>query len=44
VRFLRVYLRWGLRGRIGWKRWWRQIEEATARKVRHNLRSGRPLS
>jgi hypothetical protein len=43
LRFLRVYLRWGLRGRLGWKRWWRQIEEATARKVRHNLRSGRPL-
>jgi tRNA A-37 threonylcarbamoyl transferase component Bud32 len=43
LRFLRVYLRWGLRGRIGWKRWWRQIEEATASKVRHNLRSGRPL-
>jgi hypothetical protein len=43
LRFLRVYLRWGLRGRVGWKRWWRQIEEATASKVRHNLRSGRPL-
>ncbi len=34
LRFLRVYLHWGLRGRIGWKRWWRQIEEATANKVR----------
>jgi tRNA A-37 threonylcarbamoyl transferase component Bud32 len=43
LRFLRVYLRWGLRGRLGWKRWWRQIEEATARKVRRNLRNGRPL-
>jgi tRNA A-37 threonylcarbamoyl transferase component Bud32 len=43
LRFLRLYLSWGLRGRIGWKRWWRQIEEATACKVRHNLRSGRPL-
>jgi tRNA A-37 threonylcarbamoyl transferase component Bud32 len=43
LRFLRVYLRWGLRGRIGWKRWWRQIEEATANKVRRNLRNGRPL-
>jgi serine/threonine protein kinase len=43
LRFLRVYLRWGLRGRVGWKRWWRQIEEATASKVRHNLRNGRPL-
>jgi len=43
LRFLRVYLRWGLRGRIGWKRWWRQIEEATADKIRRNLRNGRPL-
>ncbi|HEY7326814.1 MAG TPA: lipopolysaccharide kinase InaA family protein, partial [Gemmataceae bacterium] len=43
LRFLRVYLRWGLRGRIGWKRWWRQIAEATANKVRRNLLRGRPL-
>jgi tRNA A-37 threonylcarbamoyl transferase component Bud32 len=43
LRFLRVYLRWGLRGRIGWKRWWRQIEEATRAKVARNLRNGRPL-
>jgi tRNA A-37 threonylcarbamoyl transferase component Bud32 len=43
LRFLRVYLRWGSRGRIGWKRWWRQIEQATAAKVRRNLRNGRPL-
>jgi hypothetical protein len=43
LRFLRVYLRWGLRGRIGWKRWWRQIVEAMAAKVRRNLRNGRPL-
>ncbi|MGH7169378.1 MAG: lipopolysaccharide kinase InaA family protein [Gemmataceae bacterium] len=43
LRFLRVYLRWGLRGRIGWKRWWRQIAEATAIKIGRNLRKGRPL-
>jgi tRNA A-37 threonylcarbamoyl transferase component Bud32 len=43
LRFLRVYLRWGLRGRSGWKRWWRQIAEATANKVSRNLRKGRPL-
>jgi tRNA A-37 threonylcarbamoyl transferase component Bud32 len=43
LRFLRVYLRWGLRGRAGWKRWWRQVEAATANKVRRNLRNGRPL-
>jgi serine/threonine protein kinase len=43
LRFLRVYLRWGLRGHYGWKRWWRQIAEATANKVRRNLDKGRPL-
>jgi tRNA A-37 threonylcarbamoyl transferase component Bud32 len=43
LRFLRVYLRWGLRGRFGWKRWWRQVERATDSKVRRNLRAGRPL-
>jgi tRNA A-37 threonylcarbamoyl transferase component Bud32 len=44
LRFLRVYLRWGLRGRLGWKRWWRQLEEATQAKVRRNVRNGRPLA
>ncbi len=43
LRFLRVYMRWGLRGHYGWKRWWRQIAEATANKVRRNLEKGRPL-
>jgi hypothetical protein len=43
LRFLRTYLAWGLRGRLGWKRWWRQVEAATEAKVRKNLRSGRPL-
>jgi tRNA A-37 threonylcarbamoyl transferase component Bud32 len=43
LRFLRVYLAWGLRGKGGWKRWWRQIERATQAKVRRNLRNGRPL-
>jgi tRNA A-37 threonylcarbamoyl transferase component Bud32 len=43
LRFLRVYLRWGLRGRSGWKCWWRQIAEATASKIGRNLRKGRPL-
>jgi tRNA A-37 threonylcarbamoyl transferase component Bud32 len=44
VRFLRVYLQWGLLGRERWKRWWRQIEEATAAKVGRNRRAGRPLA
>jgi hypothetical protein len=43
LRFLRVYLAWGLRGRLGWKRWWREVEEATRAKVQRNLRQGRPL-
>ncbi len=43
LRFLRVYLRWGLRGRNDWKRWWQQIAAATANKVQRNLRKGRPL-
>ena len=43
VRFLRVYLQWGLRGRGNWKAWWRAIAAATADKVVRNQRSGRPL-
>jgi hypothetical protein len=44
LRFLRVYLQWGLLGRGGWKRWWRKIDRATQAKVQRNLRSGRPLA
>lgn len=44
LRFLRVYLQWGLFGKDGWKRWWQAIEQATQAKVRKNLRSGRPLT
>jgi tRNA A-37 threonylcarbamoyl transferase component Bud32 len=43
LRFLRVYLGWGLRGRLGWKHWWRQIEAATQAKVARNQRQGRVL-
>jgi tRNA A-37 threonylcarbamoyl transferase component Bud32 len=43
LRFLRLYLRWGLSGRQGWKRWWQEIAAATAAKVRRNLRNRRPL-
>jgi serine/threonine protein kinase len=43
LRFLRAYLRWGLYGRLGWKRWWLQIETVSRAKVQRNLRSGRPL-
>lgn len=44
LRFLRIYLQWGIFGRQGWKDWWRAIEQATLRKVRKNLRNQRPLS
>jgi hypothetical protein len=43
LRFLRTYLRWGLRSKLGWKTWWRQVEEATRQKIARNLRNGRPL-
>jgi tRNA A-37 threonylcarbamoyl transferase component Bud32 len=44
LRFLRTYLQWGLSGKAGWKRWWRDIEQATQEKVTRNLRNGRPLT
>jgi tRNA A-37 threonylcarbamoyl transferase component Bud32 len=44
LRFLRVYLQWGLFGRKRWKEWWRQVEQATLTKTARNLRVGRPLT
>jgi tRNA A-37 threonylcarbamoyl transferase component Bud32 len=44
LRFLRVYLQWGLFGRHGWKHWWQRIELATAAKVARNTRKGRVLA
>jgi hypothetical protein len=44
LRFLRVYLQWGLFGRKRWKEWWRQVEQATYAKASRNLRVGRPLT
>ena len=41
--FLLLYLESGLRGRKGWKEWWRQVEQATRAKIARNVRSGRPL-
>src|SRR5206468_3276407 len=29
LRFLRVYLAWGLHGKTGWKEWWRDLARAT---------------
>ena len=31
LRFLRIYLAWGLHGRAGWKSWWHEIDRATTR-------------
>ncbi len=44
VRFLRVYLSWGLGGKPGWKGWWREVDEATTAKELRNRRNGRPLA
>jgi hypothetical protein len=44
LRFLRSYLGWGVRGKSGWKEWWRAIDAATQAKVRRNARRGRPLA
>jgi hypothetical protein len=43
LRFLRVYLQWGITGKSGWKNWWREIAAATRAKQEKNARTGRPL-
>jgi serine/threonine protein kinase len=43
LRFLRGWLVWGLRGREGWKSWWKEVEAASRAKIERNLRSGRVL-
>jgi tRNA A-37 threonylcarbamoyl transferase component Bud32 len=43
LRFLRVYLQWGILGKSGWKDWWREIGEATRAKQARNVHNGRPL-
>jgi tRNA A-37 threonylcarbamoyl transferase component Bud32 len=44
LRFLRVYLNWGLGGRAGWKDWWTAVRQGTEAKVRQNARRNRPLA
>jgi tRNA A-37 threonylcarbamoyl transferase component Bud32 len=44
LRFLRAYMAWGLRSKSGWKKLWRQIDDATQTKLALNRRSGRPLA
>jgi tRNA A-37 threonylcarbamoyl transferase component Bud32 len=43
LRFLRTYLQWGLFGRDGWKRYWREIDAATRSKIARTRRLKRPL-
>jgi hypothetical protein len=44
LRFLRLYLPWGLSPLGDWKGLWRRIERAVGAKRARNLRRGRPLS
>jgi serine/threonine protein kinase len=44
LRFLRVYLLWGLRGKAGWEEWWNEIALATREKIERNARRNRPLA
>jgi serine/threonine protein kinase len=44
LRFLRVYLPWGLSPLSDWKAIWRSIDRAMGTKRSRNLRRGRPLS
>jgi tRNA A-37 threonylcarbamoyl transferase component Bud32 len=44
LRFLRAYLNWGMRGKVGWKEWWRRVAEASRAKIEKNRKRGRPLS
>ena len=43
LRFLLTYLNCGVFGRCDWKTWWKQIDQATRKKVQHNQRRGKPL-
>lgn len=44
LRFLRIYLVWGLRGSDGWKQWWKAIALLVSAKIARNARNNRPLS
>jgi tRNA A-37 threonylcarbamoyl transferase component Bud32 len=44
LRFLRLYLPWGLSPLNDWKAFWRSIEREMRTKRARNLRRGRPLS
>ena len=44
LRFLRLYLPWGLSPLNDWKGLWRKIDRAVGAKRARNLKRGRPLS
>jgi hypothetical protein len=44
LRFLRLYLPWGLSPLNDWKAFWRAIEKGIRSKRSRNLRRQRPLS
>ncbi len=44
LKFLQIYLPWGLSPRSDWKGLWRSIDRAIGTKRSRNLRRGRPLS
>ncbi len=43
LRFLMRYLNYGAYAAGDWKSWWSEIEQATQKKVKRNLRRGKPL-
>ncbi len=43
LRFLRIYLAWGIFAKGDWKAWWRSIAKSTAAKAARNRKSGRAL-
>lgn len=44
LRFLRLYLAWGVHGKGDWKPWWRAIAAATGAKVEKNKKAGRMVA
>jgi serine/threonine protein kinase len=44
LRFMRLYLPWGLSPLADWKGLWREIDRAVGAKRARNLKRGRPLS
>ncbi len=43
LRFLRIYLVWGLAGKLGWKQWWREVHQVAMGKAGRNVARGRVI-